>query len=65
MNACPICRRLAPEVRPNERTPDGYCKGAATIECDYLAKIKLGIPAGIAKRDRAIAYRQLMKERAA
>jgi hypothetical protein len=65
VNACPICGRLGSEVRTGERTSDGYCKGAATIECDFRGKVKLGVPAGIAKRDRAAAYRRLMKERAA
>ena len=65
MNACPICRRPASDAQAWERTRDGYCKGATTIECDFIAKVRLGYPVGLARRDRAAAYRALNEKRAA
>lgn len=52
-------------MRASEQTPDGYCKGWAIVECDYLARIALGLPAGIARRERAAEYRHLKAKRAA
>jgi hypothetical protein len=50
---CHLCRRPA---------ATGWCRD--TISCNYEARLRLGIPAGLAKRDRA-AERSRRRERQA
>jgi hypothetical protein len=50
---CHLCRRPA---------PSGWCRD--TISCNYEARLRLGIPTGLAKRARA-AERRARRERQA
>jgi hypothetical protein len=51
---CHLCRRVA---------PTGWCRD--TISCNYEARLRLGIPVGLAKRDRAAEQRAQREKRAA
>jgi hypothetical protein len=51
---CHLCRRPA---------PSGWCRD--TVSCNYEARLRLGIPAGIAKRDRAAERKAKREKRAA